>query len=129
MCGIYGLCLDSFDEDAPGTSNKRGMGFGSVKARDILDTSPAEHHGALEKRDNMDVEFECVDSADSKGKKRKWRKKPWTSSGQRNPNNPIYDNALTHMFEDHCSMTNLRVFQLPDGEYFASKSTLTLSAC
>jgi hypothetical protein len=129
MCGIDGLCFDSFDEDAPGTSDKRGMGFGSVKARGTLDTSPAEHHGALEKRDNMDVEFECVDSANPNGKKIKWRKRPWTSAGQWDNNNPIYDNALTHMFEVHCSMTNLRVSQLPDGEYYASKSIPTLSAC
>ncbi|EUC33031.1 hypothetical protein COCCADRAFT_97166 [Bipolaris zeicola 26-R-13] len=128
MCGVDGLCFDSFDEDAPGTSDRRGMGFGSVKARDtLLDTSPAEHHGALEKRDNMDVEFECVDSANPNGKKIKWRKRPWTSAGQWPSNNPIYDNALTHMYEEHCSMTNLRVSQLPDGEYYASKSTITLS--
>ncbi|CAN9442964.1 unnamed protein product [Alternaria alternata] len=126
MCGIDGLCFDSFDEDAPGTSDKRGMGFGSVKARGTLDTSPAEHHGALEKRDNMDVEFECVDSANPNGKKIKWRKRPWTSAGQWDNNNPIYDNALTHMFEVHCSMTNLRVSQLPDGEYYATEHIIEI---
>ncbi|OLN85019.1 Killer toxin subunits alpha/beta 4 [Colletotrichum chlorophyti] len=127
MCGIDGLCFDSFDEDAPGSSDKRGMGFGSLMARGGgHDMSPVKPRGALEKRENMDIEFECVDSANPNGKKIKWTKRPWISAGQWPSTDAIYDNALTHMFEEHCSMTNLRVSQLPDGEYYATEHIIEM---
>lgn len=108
MCTIDGLCFDDFDEDSPYSSSDRGLG---VTAR-----------RGLEKRDDMGVEFDCIDAANPNGKKISWTKRPWISSGAWDSQNTIYDNGLTHIWEDHCSITRLRQSVLPDGELYASKN-------
>ncbi|OBT56197.1 hypothetical protein VE04_02873 [Pseudogymnoascus sp. 24MN13] len=119
MCGIDGLCFDDFDEDAPGSSNQPGIGFGNTRRNTF--TSPVEPRaGELEKRDDV-RKWKCKDANHPNGVEIKYQKAPHTSAGQWDTNDPIYDNTLTWLMRDHCSMTTFRQAEIDGVTYFATE--------
>lgn len=127
ICGLDGLCFDDFDEDSPGSSKDRGIGYGNTR-RDAF-TSPVEPRaGVLDKRVETKT-WKCKDASHPIGVEVKYLQAPYISAGQWPENDPIYDNTLTFLMGDHCFMTAFRQGDLDGVTYFASEWYERKSRC